>query len=151
MEYTSVYGILQFSKFSQPDLSSGYTLDDNARALIDMVMYHDISADSIALNLAAIYLNFITEIQREDGRFDNYKDFDRQLTKQNGLVNLEDSNGRALWSLGFTLSHQKKLPIDLVKQAQIAWDKAVVNIDAVTSPRAIAYTLKGIYYYYQAN
>lgn len=79
-ELTTDYGILQFSNFSQPDLSYGYTLDDNARALIDMVMYHDKSAEPIALKLAAIYLNFITGIQREDGSFDNYKDFNRQLT-----------------------------------------------------------------------
>ncbi|PVX45295.1 glycosyltransferase involved in cell wall biosynthesis [Flavobacterium sp. 103] len=150
-ELTTDYGILQFSNFSQPDLSAGYTLDDNARALINIVMYYDMSADPIALDLAEIYLNFIVEIQREDGRFDNYKDINRQLTKQNELVNLEDCNGRALWSLGFLLAHQKKLPIDLVQQAQKAWDKATVHIDAVTSPRAIAYTLKGLYYYYQAN
>jgi glycosyltransferase involved in cell wall biosynthesis len=150
-ELTTEYGILQFSNFSQPDLSSGYTLDDNARALIDMVMYYDISSDPIALDLAMIYLNFISGIQREDGRFDNYKDFNQQLTNQNKLVNLEDSNGRALWSLGFTLSHQNKLPDDLVGQAQKAWNKAVVHIDSVTSPRAIAYTLKGLYYYYQID
>jgi glycosyltransferase involved in cell wall biosynthesis len=150
-ELTTDYGILQFSNFSEPDVSFGYTLDDNARALIDMIMYHNASGAPIALKLAAIYLNFITGIQREDGRFDNYKDFNRQLTEQNKLVNLEDSNGRALWSLGFTLSHQKKLPINLVEQAQKAWDKAIVYIDAVTSPRAIAYTLKGLYYYYQTN
>jgi glycosyltransferase involved in cell wall biosynthesis len=150
-ELTTEYGILQFSNFSQPDLSSGYTLDDNARALIDMVMYYDISSDPIALDLAMIYLNFISGIQREDGRFDNYKDFNRQLTNQNKLVNLEDSNGRALWSLGFTLSHQKKLPANLVEHAQKAWNKAVVHIDDVTSPRAIAYTLKGLYYYYQID
>lgn len=147
-ELTTDYGILQFSNFSQPDLSYGYTLDDNARALIDMVMYHDKSAEPIALKLAAVYLNFIVEIQREDGSFDNYKDYNRQLTPQNELVNLEDSNGRALWSLGFTLAHCEKLPLDLVQQAQKAWDKAVVHINEVGSPRAIAYTLKGLYYYH---
>lgn len=150
-ELTTDYGILQFSNFSQPDVSSGYTLDDNARALIDMVMYHNINADPVVLNLATIYLNFIAEIQREDGRFDNYKDFDRQLTLQNELVNLEDSNGRALWSLGFTLSYQENLPIDLVQQTQEIWDKAVVHIGEVTSPRAIAYTLKGLYYCHLVN
>ena len=72
-ELTTDYGILQFSNFSQPDISFGYTLDDNARALIDMVMYHEISSEPIALKLAFIYLNFIAEIQREDGSFDNYK------------------------------------------------------------------------------
>lgn len=147
-ELTTDYGILQFSNFSQPDISFGYTLDDNARALIDMVMYHEKSQDSNALNLATIYLNFIANIQREDGRFDNYKDFNRQLTKQNELVNLEDSNGRALWSLGFTLSHYEKLPLDLVERAQKVWNKAVLHIDEVNSPRAIAYTLKGLYYYH---
>jgi glycosyltransferase involved in cell wall biosynthesis len=149
-ELTTDFGILQFSNFSQPDLSFGYTLDDNARALIDMVMYYDKSAEPIALKLATIYLNFITGIQREDGRFDNYKDFNRQLTPQNKLVNLEDSNGRALWSLGFTLAHYEKLPLDLVEKAQKAWDKAVVHINEVISPRAIAYTLKGLYYYHLA-
>jgi len=147
-ELTTDYGILQFSNFSQPDISFGYTLDDNARALIDMVMYHEKSQDSNALKLAAVYLNFIAEIQREDGSFDNYKDFNRQLTKQNELVNLEDSNGRALWSLGFTLSHYEKLPLDLVERAQKVWNKAVLHIDEVNSPRAIAYTLKGLYYYH---
>lgn len=150
-ELTTDYGILQFSKFSQPDLSSGYTLDDNARALINILMYYDMVDDPIALDLAKIYLNFIAEIQREDGQFDNYKDINRQLTKQNELVNLEDSNGRALWSLGYMLSLQKKLPLDFVQQAQKIWDKAVLHIDKVSSPRAIAYSLKGLCYYYQIS
>lgn len=150
-ELTTDYGILQFSNFSQPDVSFGYTLDDNARALIDMVMYHEINAEPIVLKLASVYLNFIAGIQREDGRFDNYKDFNGQLTQQNKLVNLEDSNGRALWSLGFLLSHYEKLPLDLVQQVQKIWDKAVVHIDEVASPRAIAYTLKGLYYYHLVN
>ena len=75
----------------------------------------------------------------------------KQLTSQNKFVNLEDSNGRALWSLGFTLSHYEKLPFDLVLQAQKIWDKAVVHINEVASPRAIAYTLKGLYYYHLTN
>jgi len=150
-ELTTDYGILQFSKFSQPDLSSGYTLDDNARALINILMYYDMADDPIALDLAKIYLNFIAEIQRKDGQFDNYKDINRQLTKQNELVNLEDSNGRAIWSLGYMLSLQKKLPIDFVQQAQKIWDKAVLHIDKISSPRAIAYSLKGLCFYYQIS
>lgn len=150
-ELTTDYGMLQFSKFSQPDFSSGYTLDDNARALINMVMYYNISKDSIALNLATIYLNFISGIQREDGRFDNFKDFNHQLTNKNEVVNLEDSNGRALWSLGFTLSYQNILPERIVDQAQKTWDKAIVHIDTISSPRAIAYAIKGLYQYYLVN
>lgn len=150
-ELTTDYGMLQFSKFCQPDISSGYTLDDNARALINMVMYYNISKDPIALNLAIIYLNFIAGIQRDDGRFDNFKDFNHQLTNKNEVVNLEDSNGRALWSLGFTLSYQNILPERIVDQAQRIWNKAVIHIDTISSPRAIAYAIKGLYQYYLVN
>ncbi|MFA5300090.1 MAG: glycosyltransferase, partial [Lutibacter sp.] len=37
---TTKLGIIQFSKISEPDISSGYTLDDNARALIAMCLHY---------------------------------------------------------------------------------------------------------------
>lgn len=150
-ELTTDYGMLQFSKFSEPDPESGYTLDDNARALIDMVMYYSHCQDDETLQLADIYLNFMEGIQREDGFFDNYKNFDRQLTAQNSEVNLEDANGRALWSLGYVISHQQILPRDLILRAENCWKKAFNKIYEISSPRAIAYTLKGLYYYYSVH
>lgn len=150
-ELTTDYGILQFSKFSEPDPESGYTLDDNARALINMVMYYSLYHDEEALKLSNIYLNFIEGIQREDGFFDNYKNFDRQLTAQNSEVNLEDANGRTLWSLGYVISHQEILPSDFVLRAENCWEKAFKKIYKINSPRAIAYTLKGLYYYYSVH
>ena len=150
-ELTTDYGMLQFSKFSEPDPESGYTLDDNARALIDMVMYYSHCQDDETLQLADIYLNFMEGIQREDGFFDNYKNFDRQLTAQNSEVNLEDANGRALWSLGYVISHQQILPRDLILRAENCWEKAFNKIYEISSPRAIAYTLKGLYYYYSVH
>lgn len=150
-ELTTDYGMLQFSKFSEPDPESGYTLDDNARALIDMVMYYSHYHDDETLKLADIYLNFMEDIQREDGFFDNYKNFDRQLTTQNSEVNLEDANGRALWSLGYVISHKQILPMNLVLRAEKCWEKAFSRIYEINSPRAIAYTLKGLYYYYSVH
>ncbi len=38
-QMTTFTGIIQFSKINQPDVSSGYTLDDNARALVSLCMY----------------------------------------------------------------------------------------------------------------
>ncbi|WP_367754259.1 glycosyltransferase [Flavobacterium sp. WC2430] len=145
---TTNFGILQFSKFSQPDPESGYTLDDNARALINMVMYHRQFPDEEVLELANTYLNYIEGIQRENGWFDNYKDFNHQLTKQNTEVNLEDANGRALWSLGTVIAYKQTLPIEFVVRAKKCWDKAIVRIEDISSPRAIAYALKGLYNYY---
>lgn len=145
---TTDFGILQFSKFSQPDPKSGYTLDDNARALINMVLYNKAFPDKNTLKLANTYLNFIEGIQQNNGWFDNYKDFDHQLTKQNKEVNLEDANGRALWSLGTVISHRDTLPLEMICQAVKCWDKAIKRIDDIKSPRAIAYALKGLYLYH---
>lgn len=147
---TTDYGILQFSKFSQPDPESGYTLDDNARALINMVLYNKVYPNENCLELVSTYLNFIEGIQGEDGWFNNYKDFEGQLTPQNGEVNLEDANGRALWSLGIVISHRETLPLEMISQAVQCWDKAIKKIDNIKSPRAIAYTIKGLYHYYLA-
>jgi hypothetical protein len=74
----TAFGI-QFSKFSEPDPESGYTLDDNARALINMVMYHKFKPNEETLSLAT-YLRYIEGIQRPNGWFDNYKDYDNELT-----------------------------------------------------------------------
>jgi glycosyltransferase involved in cell wall biosynthesis len=150
-ELTTDYGMLQFSKFSEPDPESGYTLDDNARALINMVLYYSHYHDQETLKLANIYLSFIEDIQREDGFFDNYKNIDRQLTAQNSEVNLEDANGRALWSLGYVISHKEILPLDFVLRAENCWKKAFERIHEINSPRAIAYTLKGLYNYYSVH
>lgn len=147
---TTDYGILQFSKFSQPDPESGYTLDDNARALINMVLYNKVYPNENCLELASTYLNFIEGIQEEDGWFNNYKDFKGQLTPQNGEVNLEDANGRALWSLGIVISHRDTLPLEMISRAVQCWDKAIEKIDNIKSPRAIAYAIKGLYHYYLA-
>jgi glycosyltransferase involved in cell wall biosynthesis len=145
---TTDYGILQFSKFSLPDPESGYTLDDNARALINMIMYYKIYPDAGVLKLAHIYLNFIEGIQQDNGLFDNYKNFYHELTKQNEEVNLEDSNGRALWSLGTVIAHRDILPIKMVLRAESCWNKSIERINDIVSPRAIAYALKGLYHYY---
>jgi hypothetical protein len=98
--------------------------------------------------LANIYLSFIEGIQREDGFFDNYRDIDLKITKQNFEVNLEDANGRAIWALGYVISQKEILPLDFVKRAETCWEKGYKNIHQVTSPRAIAYTLKGLYNYH---
>ena len=148
---TTDFGILQFSKFSEPDPESGYTLDDNARALINMVMYNKFSPDDSVLKLANIYLTYIEGIQLDNGWFNNYKNFKHELTAQNEEVNLEDANGRALWSLGTVIGHKDSLPEDFLNRAQKCWNKAIARIDDIVSPRAIAYSLKGLYSYYSVH
>lgn len=145
-EMTTDFGILQFSQFCQPDPNSGYTLDDNARALIASVMHYDLYKEELVLKQMQIYLDFIGFVQLDNGSFKNYVDFDRRFTDQNEKVNLEDSNGRALWALGYLLSKTESLPSSLTQQALKYWDKAFPLLDNFTSPRAIGFVIKGLYY-----
>ncbi len=42
-ELTTDFGMLQFSKINQADINSGYTIDDNARALIAMCIHYELT------------------------------------------------------------------------------------------------------------
>lgn len=70
------------------------------------------------------------------------------MTAQNSEVNLEDANGRALWSLGYLIAHKPILPLTFVQRAETCWNKAIARITDINSPRAIAYAIKGLYHYH---
>jgi len=148
---TTNHGILQFSNFSEPDINSGYTLDDNARALLNIIMHYNLYRRKSMLNYADIYLSFIEKIQRKNGWFDNYMNYELQLTNKNYETNLEDANGRAIWSLGYVIGHQDVLPTGFIHRAKKCWHKIIDRIDEINSPRAIAYTIKGLCHYYATH
>src|SRR5690606_39260854 len=66
---TTNVGIIQFSVLNHPDIGSGYTLDDNARALLAMCRHYKIFKDESVLNYIKIYFDFIEYCLREDGFF----------------------------------------------------------------------------------
>ena len=140
-------GIIQFSKVNLPDLSSGYTLDDNARALVVMGMYFRQTGDNESIDEIRKYLGFIRYCQLPDGRFQNYVDKKGNFTTQNQEVNLDDSNGRAIWALGYTISLTGLLPVEIISEAEICLKKAMQPMSRVTSTRAMAFAVKGLYYY----
>jgi glycosyltransferase involved in cell wall biosynthesis len=146
---TTDFGMLQFSDFSKPDPGSGYTLDDNSRALLAMVTLWKMYNDEQALSLAHTYLKATQYCQQEDGHFLNYVDIDGKFTGQNAEVNLEDSNGRALWALGYVLSLADDLPKEMVETAEKCFALAMPHLRDYKSPRAISFVLKGIYFYQQ--
>ncbi|GAB1405299.1 glycosyltransferase family 4 protein [Lentimicrobium sp.] len=144
---TTDTGIIQFSKLNHPDIKSGYTLDDNARAMVAACMYYNLKADAKVLELIRKYLNFIEFCQQPGGDFLNYVDKDLQFTPQNKEVNLEDSNGRAIWSLGFLTSMGKVLPEDIIHRAETILVKSMQFLADLKSPRAMAFSIKGLSYY----
>ena len=148
---TTPMGMIQFANFGIPDLDSGYTLDDNARALIAMCMYYHTLRHPQSLTLLEIYLDFVISCQQPDGGFLNYMDQYGDFTDQNQEVNLEDAAMRAVWSLGMVVYYSKILPSDLVQKAKLALLRALPVIQTVDSPRARSFAIKGLYYYYQVE
>lgn len=143
---TTDFGMIQFSVINQPDLDSGYTIDDNARAMVAMCECYELYKDKTDLDYIKIYLNFITYCIQENGAFLNYVDSERNFTKQNNETNLEDSNGRAIWALGYLISLGNILPVSFVEKAQSTLEKAILNVQEIHSTRAMAFIIKGLYY-----
>jgi len=152
---TDNFGIIQFAKLSLPDISSGYTLDDNARALIVACLYYDKLGKSIKityldkrkkelLKLIKIYLNFIESVLAEPGIFHNYVRFDKtidiELSKKE---NLDDANGRAMWALAVVASVES-LPENIKNKALSLLNKRIERHKMFESPRATAFYIKGV-------
>ncbi|RKS53651.1 glycosyltransferase involved in cell wall biosynthesis [Gillisia mitskevichiae] len=142
---TTETGIIQFSKISQPDINSGYTLDDNARALIVMCKHYQLYGYKEDLKYIDRYLNFIEKCQTNDGTFINYLDHNQNVHIKNDYVNLEDSNSRAVWALGTVISLKEILPEDNFLTASIILEKSMHWIPGILSPRSIAFIIKGLY------
>ncbi|MDP2422121.1 glycosyltransferase [Sediminibacterium sp.] len=140
---TTQFGIIQFAILNKPDLTSGYTLDDNARALIAMGMYFEITRHFEHLYLIEIYLEFIAFCQQENGRFLNYVSQSKEFTNENEQCNLDDANGRAVWALGYMIGLEKILPLTIVNKAKTIFDKAISHSDTIHSTRAMAFIIKG--------
>lgn len=138
-------GIIQHAKYGIPNLKEGYCLDDNARALLMVLMAYKQMKLPIALELMPVYLSYIHYMQNEDGTFRNFLSFRRDFLDEQGS---EDSFGRAIWSLGYLLANA---PNDAYFQSgkQIFFD-AVPNFEKLQSIRSIANTIIGISYYLQS-
>jgi glycosyltransferase involved in cell wall biosynthesis len=144
---TTDFGMLQFAKLNKPDLNSGYTLDDNARAMIAMCQHYKQFRQEDTLKYIETYLNFIDYCQLEDGRFLNYVDINTNFTAQNTNENLEDSSGRAMWALGYVVSLSNILPETFGKKAEAIFQKSLSLTKNIHSTRAMAFIIKGLYYY----
>ncbi len=143
---TTGFGMIQFSKINQPDIDSGYTLDDNARALIAMCQHYELTLDEADLKYITIYFNFLKYCLQHSGCFFNYVSEEGIFTEQNNITNLEDSNGRAIWALGYLISLTDLLPKNLSTEAQSVMGNTLLGINKFHSTRAMAFVIKGLYY-----
>lgn len=135
-------GIFQHAKYGIPNLKEGYCIDDNARALLLVLMAYKQKKDKTALELCPTYLSYINYMQNSDGSFRNLMNFKREYLDERGS---EDSFGRTIWALGYLL---KNPPNDSSYQnGKDVFFKAFPNFKNLKFTRSIAYTILGISHY----
>jgi len=137
-------GVLQHAKYTVPDRTHGYCVDDNARALIVAVTAQDLQPlDSSLGELASVYLSFLGyAFNAQTGRFRNFMSYDRRWLEETGS---EDSHGRALWGLGLTVAVGRDAG-EVVYAADL-FQRALDTVEHFTSPRAVAFVIIGIHAY----
>jgi glycosyltransferase involved in cell wall biosynthesis len=146
LELTSGRGLIQFSVLGIPDLRSGHTLDDNARALIAICEHYDQCLEPSDMVLINIYFSFIERCINQPGGMVNYIDSNGMATIQNEMENLDDSAGRAIWALGYFISKANVMPAELVDRAERYFLMLLPEVIRIRSTRAVAFAIKGLYY-----
>jgi len=152
---TDSFGIVQFAKLTKRDVSWGYTLDDNARALAVTALYYEELGSSGQNHSASIqrrkllkiintYLGFISFVSEPDGNFPNYVRADRTLDDiLNKQVDLEEANSRALYALALT-STMASLPKAIRQKTFDLLQKRMRSGISFGFPRAIARSIKAL-------
>jgi len=136
---TDCTGIIQHSFYSLPDRSSGYTTDDNARALIVALRLWCSTGEKGVLALAERYLAFLSYVQEGDGKLHNFVDYSRRFVD---LVGSEDAQGRAVWALGTAMALLPASPIG--RNARRVFDRMLPWLGELEASRAISYALLGL-------
>jgi glycosyltransferase involved in cell wall biosynthesis len=145
LHMTTDVGIIQFSRTDEPDPDSGYTLDDNARAMIAICMFYKLTGNEECIYDIKKYLDFIKYCQQADGSFLNYTDKDNKFTDQNYKTDLDDSNGRAVWALGYLISLRELLPQEIIAEAETLLTNVLPSLSKTNSVRPMAFAIKGLY------
>jgi len=132
---TNQTGVLQHTKYGVPHRSFGYSLDDNARALIVVIRAYRLFGSKEYLDLAKIYLSFIIHAKEAGDFYKNFQTFDHQFLPRVS----QDSFGETLWALAEVI--ESKADRSLTNLAKELFSGSEKNINNVTSPRAVAYTI----------
>ncbi len=125
---TDAFGMLQFASLTTPNKEFGYTLDDNARALIVCSWLIKKNYSKKLETLIGIYLLFIKKCQQTDGSFVNYlSSIDQKPTHQNNTEDLQDVQGRALWALSEIINNSS-LSREVTTEAKRMYILALENL-----------------------
>ena len=143
---TDDIGIYQHAKATVPDRRHGYTTDDNARALIAVLMAADhvnFIPGSTLEQFVNRYLAFLEHaFDDASGRFKHRLHFDRSWRDD---TTSEEAHGRAIWGLGEAVARcQTRGHMAL---AANLFQRALPACETLSHPHGWAYSLIGIHAY----
>ena len=143
---TDCLGVIQHANYSIPDFRTGYTTDDNARALVVVVKHHRLYGDQLSRDLAYRYLAFLMYAQTPEGRFHNFVSYDRRPID---TVGSEDAFGRAFWALSHVLAD----PIEsgMIGPAERMLHQALPWVEKLEHPRSKAYCIVGLHWWARSS
>src|SRR4029079_1078633 len=131
---TDSTGLIQHAIYSIPRRDSGYTTDDNARALRLCVRLWDGEPDERMLNRVTPYLSFLEFARTLGGGFHNFLSYDRRWLDAEGCG---DCQGQAVRALAEVLA--SNLPDGHCALARELIEAALPALADLRSLRAQAY------------
>ncbi len=143
---TDSAGLLHHAIGSIPNYNEGYCTDDNARALILIVLLEEVYSDIAKIQeLSGRYSAFVNyAFNREKKLFRNFMSYDRKWVESVGSA---DCQGRSIWSLG-TCAGRSKNPNFHMWGTQL-FNQIIPAAAGLSSPRAWAFSLLGINEYFK--
>jgi len=132
-------GLLQHARFSVPARREGYTVDDNARALVFAVKADRLVPNPNILELQRKFISFLLLMQEEDGRLHNFMDFSQRIIDE---LMVGDHLGRAIWAAGAAIN--SNMSSGMKASARLIFDRALPWARVSTSPRTKAYSCLGL-------
>lgn len=140
-------GILQHSHFSQPDPSYGYSIDDNARALVILGFLSKIGNPVKYQAKVVTVIRFIESQKSGEGEFFNYL-----LLRRGKILRQEEAGdglGQVIWACGYHNYLFPRHPLFLRLQKII--DYSLPALERKTSLRLASYALGGLVYQAMAD
>jgi hypothetical protein len=140
-------GIFQHATHDVPNRREGYCTDDVARAfMVANLATRAGNRRDQALRLGRIYLSFLHDAQRPDGRFRNFMSHARAWLDP---VGTPDSNGRAIWAAGHGLRFAPREGWRQICGSML--DLALPNVSDLKFLRSLAYAALGLAHAYEAR
>ena len=139
-------GIMQHATFSVPDPRHGYSIDDQARALMVVLAHTNAARSAYAPKAAYTYTAYLQYAATQSGWFHNFLSFGRAWLDERGS---DDCYGRAMWALGY--AQRFGVERGLTGAAAELFSAQARQLESLTWPRSQAFALFGLYHRLQVE